>query len=88
MELSLGKRKKKAGSEVGVAKRMKKMRVSFKDQLGEELAEIVGISDRADIETEPGPIGVKEGSLVGKYESLVLVTLITKGKGKEEKAFT
>ncbi|KAL1201060.1 phosphatase 1 regulatory inhibitor subunit PPP1R8-like protein [Cardamine amara subsp. amara] len=81
----LGKRKDKTGSE---AKRVKKMRVIFKDQLGGELAEIVGISDGADIETEPGPIGVKEGSLVGKYESLVQVTLVPKGKGKEEKAFT
>ncbi|ONM06862.1 SMAD/FHA domain-containing protein [Zea mays] len=34
----------------------------------------------ADVETEPGPIGVKEGSLVGKYESLVQVTVIPKGK--------
>lgn len=81
----LGKRK----SEAGVGKKMKRLRVSFKDQLGGELAEVVGISDGADIETEPGPIGVKEGgSLVGKYESLVQVTLIPKGKGKEEKAFT
>ncbi|KAG7532390.1 Forkhead-associated (FHA) domain [Arabidopsis thaliana x Arabidopsis arenosa] len=84
----LGKRKEKAGSEAGVAKRMKKVRVSFRDQLGGELAEIVGMSDGADVETEPGPINVKEGSLVGKYESLVQVTLIPKGKVKEEKAFT
>ncbi|KAL1214048.1 phosphatase 1 regulatory inhibitor subunit PPP1R8-like protein [Cardamine amara subsp. amara] len=67
---------------------MKKVRVSFKDQLGGELVEIVRISDGADIETEPGLIDVKEGSLVGKYESMVQVTLIPKGKGKEEKAFT
>lgn len=86
---TLGKRKDNAGSEVGLGKRMmKKVRVSFKDQLGGELAEVVGISDGADVETESGPIGVKEGSLVGKYESLVQVTLIPKGKGKEEKAFT
>lgn len=84
----LGKRKEKTGSEAGVAKRMKKVRVSFRDQLGGELAEIVGMSDGADVETEPGPINVKEGSLVGKYESLVQVTLIPKGKVKEEKAFT
>ncbi|CAL9241529.1 unnamed protein product [Arabidopsis halleri] len=84
----LGKRKEKTGSEAGVAKRMKNVRVSFRDQLGGELAEIVGMSDGADVETEPGPINVKEGSLVGKYESLVQVTLIPKGKVKEEKAFT
>ncbi|KFK31347.1 hypothetical protein AALP_AA6G100500 [Arabis alpina] len=89
----LGKRKKdNDGLHVGVVtKRVKKkVRVSFKDQLGGELAEVVGISDGADVETEPGPIGVKEGSLVGKYQSLVQVTLIPKGKGKgkEEKAFT
>ncbi|KAJ8761054.1 hypothetical protein K2173_025761 [Erythroxylum novogranatense] len=29
---------------------------------------------------EPGPIGVKEGSLVGKYESLVRTMVISKGK--------
>ncbi|CAH2045984.1 unnamed protein product [Thlaspi arvense] len=85
----LGKRKEKAGSEGGLSKkRMKKVRVSFRDQLGGELAEVVGMSDGADVETEPGPIGVKEGSLVGKYESMVQVTLIPKGKGKAEKAFT
>ncbi|XP_010441504.1 PREDICTED: nuclear inhibitor of protein phosphatase 1-like [Camelina sativa] len=85
----LGKRKEKAVSEeAGVAKRMKKMRVSFKDQLGGELAEVVGMSDGADVETEPGPINVKEGSLVGKYESLVQVTLIPKGQGKGDKSFT
>ncbi|XP_010481371.1 PREDICTED: nuclear inhibitor of protein phosphatase 1 [Camelina sativa] len=83
----LGKRKEEAASEeAGVAKRMKKMRVSFKDQLGGELAEVVGMSDGADVETEPGPINVKEGSLVGKYESLVQVTLIPKGQGN--KSFT
>uniref|UniRef100_A0A1J3F0H4 Nuclear inhibitor of protein phosphatase 1 n=1 Tax=Noccaea caerulescens TaxID=107243 RepID=A0A1J3F0H4_NOCCA len=84
----LGKRKDKAGSEMGVGKRMKKLRVTFKDQVGGELAEVVGTSDGADVETEPGPIGVTEGSLVGKYESLVQMTLIPKGKEKEEKAFT
>ncbi|XP_072995376.1 protein phosphatase 1 regulatory inhibitor subunit PPP1R8 homolog [Typha latifolia] len=61
-------------------KRRKKERVAFKDQVGGDLVEVVGISDGADIETEPGPIGVKEGSLVGKYESLVQVTVIPKGK--------
>ncbi|KAJ1260655.1 hypothetical protein BS78_10G249700 [Paspalum vaginatum] len=61
-------------------KRSKKMRVSFRDQVGGELTQVVGISDGADVETEPGPIGVKEGSLVGKYESLVQVTIIPKGK--------
>lgn len=61
-------------------KKRKKLRVSFRDQVGGELFQVVGISDGADVETEPGPIGVKEGSLVGKYESLVQVTVIPKGK--------
>uniref|UniRef100_A0A6M2EM76 FHA domain-containing protein n=1 Tax=Populus davidiana TaxID=266767 RepID=A0A6M2EM76_9ROSI len=62
------------------AKRIKKTRVAFRDQVGGELVQVVGFSDGADVETEPGPIGVKEGSLVGKYESLVQVTVIPKGK--------
>lgn len=62
------------------AKRIRKMRVAFRDQVGGELVEVVGISDGADVETEPGPVGVKEGSLVGKYESLVQITVIPKGK--------
>ncbi|KAK4759703.1 hypothetical protein SAY87_022834 [Trapa incisa] len=62
------------------AKRLKRLRVMFKDQAGESLVEVVGISDGADVETEPGPMGVKEGSLVGKYESLVHTTIIPKGK--------
>lgn len=62
-------------------KRIKKARVSFRDQVGGELVEVVGISDGVDVETEPGPIGVKEGqSLVGKYGSLVQTTVIPKGK--------
>ncbi|CAN6269132.1 unnamed protein product [Urochloa humidicola] len=61
-------------------KRSKKLRVTFRDQVGGELIQVVGISDGADVETEPGPIGVKEGSLVGKYESLIQVTVIPKGK--------
>jgi nuclear inhibitor of protein phosphatase 1 len=63
-----------------LAKRLKKLRVSFRDQFGGELVEVVGVSDGADVETEPGPLGVKEGSLVGKYEHLVQVTVIPKGK--------
>ena len=62
------------------AKRMKKTRVAFRDQIGGELVEVVGFSDGADVETEPGPHGLKEGSLVGKYESLVQITVIPKGK--------
>lgn len=62
------------------SKRIKRTRVAFKDQVGGELVEIVGFSDGADVETEPGPTGVKEGSLVGKYESLVQITVIPKGK--------
>lgn len=61
-------------------KKIRKARVAFKDQIGGNLVEVVGISDGADVETEPGPIGVKEGSLVGKYESLVQITVIPKGK--------
>ncbi|KAJ0988204.1 hypothetical protein J5N97_006560 [Dioscorea zingiberensis] len=61
-------------------KRNRRARVAFKDQVGGQLIEVVGTSDGADIETEPGPIGVKEGSLVGKYESLVQITVIPKGK--------
>ncbi|XAR53889.1 hypothetical protein NMG60_11022606 [Bertholletia excelsa] len=63
-----------------VAKRIRKTRVAFKDQVGGVLVEVVGVSDGADVETEPGPVGVKEGSLVGKYESLVQTTVIPKGK--------
>ncbi|XP_059663725.1 protein phosphatase 1 regulatory inhibitor subunit PPP1R8 homolog [Cornus florida] len=62
------------------AKRIRKTRVAFKDQVGGELVEVVGVSDGADVDTEPGPVGVKEGSLVGKYESLVQTTVIPKGK--------
>ncbi|KAL0328706.1 UNVERIFIED_CONTAM: protein phosphatase 1 regulatory inhibitor subunit PPP1R8 [Sesamum calycinum] len=61
-------------------KRIRRTKVAFKDQVGGELVEIVGFSDGADVETEPGPVGVKEGSLVGKYESLVQITVIPKGK--------
>lgn len=61
-------------------KRARKSRVSYRDEYGGILAEIVGISDGADVSTEPGPIGVREGSLVGKYESLVQVTVIPKGQ--------
>ncbi|KAL9455494.1 hypothetical protein AB3S75_004841 [Citrus x aurantiifolia] len=64
------------------AKRIKKLRVSFRDQVGGELVEVVGISDGADVGTEPGPIGMKEGSLVVKYESLVQTTVIPKCKEK------
>lgn len=62
------------------AKRLKSLRVMFKDQAGEKLVEVVGISDGADVETKPSPLGVKGGSLVGKYQSLVQTTIILKGK--------
>ncbi|KAK9084577.1 hypothetical protein Sjap_024988 [Stephania japonica] len=62
------------------AKKRKKYRVAFRDQAGGVLVEVVGVSDGADVSTEPGPIGVKEGSLVGKYQSLVQTTIIPKGK--------
>ncbi|GAA0148845.1 RNA splicing factor [Lithospermum erythrorhizon] len=61
-------------------KRIRRIRVAFRDQVGGELVEVVGVSDGADVDTDPGPIGVKEGSLVGKYESLVQTTVIPKGK--------
>ncbi|KAM4101602.1 hypothetical protein ACB094_05G155900 [Castanea mollissima] len=61
-------------------KRMKKLRVAFRDQAGGELVEVVGVSDGADVETEPGPLDVKEGSLVGKYEHLIQTTVIPRGK--------
>lgn len=62
-------------------KRIKRTKVSFRDQVGGELVEVVGVSDGVDVETEPGPMGVLEGSsLVGKYESLVQTTVIPKGK--------
>ncbi|XP_075505574.1 protein phosphatase 1 regulatory inhibitor subunit PPP1R8 homolog [Primulina tabacum] len=64
-------------------KRIRRTRVTFKDQVGAELVEIVGYSDGADVETEPGPVGVKGGSLVGKYESLVQTTVIPKGKDQQ-----
>ncbi|XP_074581160.1 protein phosphatase 1 regulatory inhibitor subunit PPP1R8 homolog [Curcuma longa] len=79
-DLSNLKRHSEGVSSGSSSKRRKKIRVSFKDQVGGKLVEVVGISDGADVETEPGPIGVKEGSLVGKYESLVQVTVIPKGK--------
>lgn len=63
-----------------VSKRIRRTRVEFRDRVGGELVEVVGYSDGADVETEPGPVGVKEGSLVGKYESLVQITVIPKGK--------
>ncbi|CAM6023560.1 unnamed protein product [Sphagnum balticum] len=62
------------------AKRARISRVSFRDEHGGVLVDVVGISDGADVSTEPGPIGVREGSLVGKYESLVQVTVIPKGQ--------
>ncbi|KAI3434142.1 FHA domain-containing protein [Psidium guajava] len=64
------------------AKKARNVRVAFRDQAGGELVDVVGISDGVDVETEPGPIGVKEGSLVGKYESLVQTVIIPKGKGQ------
>ncbi|KAI3952105.1 hypothetical protein MKW92_014707 [Papaver armeniacum] len=62
------------------AKKIKKARVTFRDHIGGQLVEVVGMSDGADVGTEPGPLGVKEGSLVGKYESLIQTTIIPKGK--------
>ncbi|KAJ1428626.1 SMAD/FHA domain superfamily [Sesbania bispinosa] len=72
--------KNKDNQSERAAKRIRKTRVAFRDQVGGELVEVVGVSDGADVEHEPGPVGVKEGSLVGKYESLVQITVIPKGK--------
>ncbi|KAK1267926.1 hypothetical protein QJS04_geneDACA006730 [Acorus gramineus] len=84
-KLDLSSKSKNDSDNSRPSKRARKLRVVFKDQVGEELVKVVGISDGADVETEPGPLGVKEGSLVGKYESLVQVTVIPKGKEKEVK---
>lgn len=62
------------------AKKTRKLRVTFRDQVGGELSEVIGVSDGADVENETGPAGVKEGSFVGKYESLVEIIVIPKGK--------
>ncbi|KAK9740403.1 hypothetical protein RND81_03G032700 [Saponaria officinalis] len=61
-------------------KRIRKTRVAFRDQVGGELIEVVGVSDGADVETKPGPLGLKDRSLVKKYESLVQSTVIPKGE--------
>eukprot|EP00249_Psilotum_nudum_P022064 c28360_g1_i2 orf=210-1568(+) len=72
---------KVAEPEVEMArKKARRSRVTFRDLYDGVLVEVVGVSDGADVSTEPGPIGVKEGSLVGKYESLVQVTVIPKGQ--------
>lgn len=68
------------GKDERAAKRIRRTRVAFRDQVGGDLVEVVGVSDGIDVDTEPGPLGVKEGSLVGKYESLVQITVIPKGK--------
>ncbi|KAI3466482.1 hypothetical protein Pfo_023145 [Paulownia fortunei] len=77
---STGSPDTKEDSTERAPKRIRRRRVAFMDQVGGELVEIVGFSDGADVETEPGPVGVKEGSLVGKYESLIQITVIPKGK--------
>lgn len=89
-KLNLPSKSTKSGSSKGgrddshqserSTKRMRKLRVAFRDQAGGELVEVVGVSDGADIETEPGPLDVKEGSLVGKYEHLIQTTVIPRGK--------
>ncbi|KAJ7531071.1 hypothetical protein O6H91_14G031400 [Diphasiastrum complanatum] len=69
----------KSGEEERRAKKKpRKSRVTFRDTHDGVLVEVVGYSDGADVSTEPGPIGVREGSLIGKYESLVQVTVIPK----------
>lgn len=61
-------------------KKPRKARVTFRDQYDGVLVEVVGVSDGADVSTEPGPLGVKEGSLVGRFDDLVEITVIPKGK--------
>ncbi|MCO5571823.1 hypothetical protein L7F22_025571 [Adiantum nelumboides] len=68
------------------SKRVKKARVTFRDQYNGVLVEVVGISDGADVSMEPGPLGVKEGSLVGRFDDLVEITVIPKGKESVSKA--
>lgn len=68
------------------SKRVKKGRVTFRDQYNGVLVEVVGISDGADVSMEPGPLGVKEGSLVGRFDDLVEVTVIPKGQESITKA--
>lgn len=64
-------------------KKLKKSKVTFRDQYNGILVEVVGISDGADVSMEPGPLGVKEGSLVGRFDDLVEVTVIPKEKNTE-----
>lgn len=68
------------------SKKPRKARVTFRDQYNGVLVEVVGISDGADVSTEPGPLGVKEGSLVGRFDDLVEITVIPKGKEGSTKA--
>lgn len=74
---SVGKRPEVAAdsneaSEGRPAKRQRmRSRVSFSDQFGGALAQVVGVSDGADVD-HVGPLGVPEGqALTGKYASLV-----------------
>lgn len=58
--------------------------VSFRDEVGGQLEDLVGYSDGAGCldGAEPGPVGVPEGSaLTGKFDSLVQTLLIPRGKG-------
>lgn len=63
-------------------KRMRRTEVAFRDQVGGDLVEVVGVLDGVDVETETVPLGVEEGNLVGKYESLVQIMGIPEGKGQ------
>ncbi|KAH7296036.1 hypothetical protein KP509_26G006000 [Ceratopteris richardii] len=62
------------------SKKLKKACVTFRDKFNGVLVEVVSISDGADISTKLGPLGVKEGSLVGRFDNLVEITVIPKGK--------
>lgn len=56
--------------------------VHFRDEVGGELAAVVGVSDGAHVEITSGSLekGGKEGSsLVGKFDSLVRTTIIRRG---------
>eukprot|EP01018_Ginkgo_biloba_P003564 Gb_16893 [translate_table: standard] len=59
-------------------KRHRFARVTFRDEHGRVLAQVVGTSDGTDADHIPDPVGVNEGSLVGRYESLVHTAVIPK----------
>lgn len=77
---TLAQKNRRGQNDERPIKKLRKSKVTFRDQYDGVLVEVVGISDGADVGTEPGPVGVKEGSLVGKFDDLVEVTVIPRGK--------